>query len=232
MKFSRISIMASLPLLVVNLIGVTYDIEWLAYSAKLLLYFLLLTGFYKRLDFSNLNITAFLGLSLLSTVLFFFQQKKWLYFLAMFFSMLSYFFLIKEALRYTQRGATNKFMLIFFFLLVAVNIYFLYEHLQQLELYVTGMIEFGFYSVYYINLLVLAIVALVYYLNSYSRKSVFLITLVISLVMADVLRDMAVFYLRDASVHFIESILRFGSLILAFQFFATEEKKLRLINLV
>ena len=134
--------------------------------------------------------------------------------------------------RLTRREAANRFMLFFFFLLIAVNVYFLFEHLQEMEMHVVGVVEFGFYTVFYVNLFILGIVGLIYYLNSYSRKSVYFITLVMTLVLADVLRDMAAFYLRDTSVLLMESILRFGSVFLAFQFFATEEKKLRLINLV
>ncbi|MDX1543208.1 MAG: hypothetical protein R3214_04605 [Christiangramia sp.] len=221
-----------MPILAVNLFAVAYDIEWMVNTAKFLVYFPLFAGFYRRLDFSNINIIAFLGLSLVAGFINFFHEERAAYFTAMFFSMTSYFFLIREALKYTQREAANKYMLFFFFILVAVNIYFLFQHLQQMEIHLTGIIEVGFYSAYYINLLVLAIVALIYYLNSYSRKSVFFISLVMAVVISDVLRDMEAFYLRDTSVLFIESIIRFTGVILAFQFYATGEKKLRLINLV
>ncbi|MCG9970266.1 hypothetical protein [Christiangramia crocea] len=232
MKYSRIFILACLPILAVNLFSVAYDIEWMVNTTEFLVYFPLFVGFYKRLDFANFNIIAFLGLSLVAAIFNFFHEARPIYFIAMFFSMTSYFFLIREAVRYTQRETANKFMLFFFFILVAVNIYFLFQHLRQMEMHLAGVIEVGFYSAYYINLLVLAIVALIYYLNSYSRKSVFFISLVMAVVVSDVLRDMAAFYLRDTSVLIIESILRFTGVILAFQFYATEEKKLRLINLV
>ncbi|TBW26750.1 hypothetical protein [Gramella sp. KN1008] len=232
MKYSRIFILACLPLIVVNLTAEIYELEWLATTAEILIYCLLLIGFYRRLEFYNLNISGFFSFSLLATTMFYFHEQRLIFFFAVFINMISYFFLMREALRYTQREAANKFMLLFFFVLIAVNIYFLFQHLQQLEIHITGMLEFGFYSVYYINLIVLGIVALIYYLNSFSRKSVFFISMVLSLIVADVLRDMAAFYLRDPSVIFIENVLRFASVILAFEFFATEEKKLRLINLV
>ncbi|MCM8570654.1 hypothetical protein NE848_14760 [Gramella jeungdoensis] len=232
MKYSRIFILVCLPILILNLYAVAFEIGWLINTTEFLVYIPLFIGFYKRLDFSNLNIFAFLGLSLVASIFSFFREERSIYFIAMFFSMASYFFLVREALKYTQREAANKFMLFFFFILVAVNIYFLFQHLQQMEMHLAGVMEFGFYSAYYINLLVLAVVALIYYLNSYSRKSVFFISLVMALVVSDVLRDMAAFYLRDTSVLFIECILRFSAVILAFQFYATREKKLRLINLV
>ena len=232
MKYSRLFILACMPFLVVNLFAVAYDINWLAHATQFLIYVPLFAGFYKRLDFASFNLISFLGLSIVASVLGFFQETRSIYFMAMLFSMVSYFFLIREALRYTQREAANKFMLLFFFMLVSVNVYFLFQHLQQLELHVAGIVEFGFYAVYYTNLLVLAVVALIYYLNSYSRKSVFFITLVMAVIMADVLKDMEAFYLPDTSVLIAESILSFACVILAFQFFATREKKLRLINLV
>ncbi|GGG37276.1 hypothetical protein GCM10011532_21200 [Christiangramia forsetii] len=123
-------------------------------------------------------------------------------------------------------------MLIFFFLLIGLNVYFVVQHIQELEIYMAGIIEFGVYSIYYINLLVLAIVALIYYLNSYSRKSVFFITLVMAIVVSDILRDMALFYFPDTSVLLMNNFLGMSAVILSFLFFATEEKKLRLINLV
>ncbi|MDR5589776.1 hypothetical protein [Christiangramia sp. SM2212] len=123
-------------------------------------------------------------------------------------------------------------MLIFFFILIIGNAYFVYQHVQELEIYMAGLIDYGIYTIYYINLFVLAIVALIYYLNSYSRKSVLFITLVMALVVSDILRDMALFYLPDSSVLAIKNFLSIIAIILSFQFFTTREKKLRLINLV
>lgn len=231
MKLSRILIFACVPILIVNLFAVIYNMNWLVNLTSLLVYLPFIGGFYKKLDFSNLNLALFFTVSVVGAGLSFIGDD-YSYLPILFFTMVSYFFLIKEALRYTRREAANRFMLFFFFLLIAVNVYFLFEHLQEMEMHVVGVVEFGFYTVFYVNLFILGIVGLIYYLNSYSRKSVYFITLVMTLVLADVLRDMAAFYLRDTSVLLMESILRFGSVFLAFQFFATEEKKLRLINLV
>lgn len=232
MKISRIFILICIPFLIGNLFGVIYDKVWIVNITRIFIYLPLFIGFNKRLDLSNINILLFFSLSMVAGIFEFFNEESFLFYVAMFFTMASYFFLIREALRYTQRETANMFMMLFFCLLVAMNVYFLYQHLEQMEIHILGFMELGFYSVYYINLLILAIVGLIYYLNSYSRKSVFFITLVMTLVIADVLKDMAHFYLRDTSVIFIESMLSFGSVILAFQFFATREKKLRLINLV
>ena len=146
--------------------------------------------------------------------------------------MASYFFLAKEALMHTQRTNANKYMKFYFFLLIGINVYFIFNHLLEMEKNFSSSLYFILYSFYYLNLLTLGVIALIYYLNSYSKKSVFFISLVLSIILADVLRDMALYYLKDTSVLIIESILRFSIIILAFKFFITEEKKLRLINMV
>lgn len=105
-------------------------------------------------------------------------------------------------------------------------------HLEELKRKISDMGEMIFYVFYYLNLLVMALIALVYYLNSYSKKSVYFISLTLALLFADVFRDMALFYLPDASVEVIQAILRMAGLFMAFKFFTTSEKKLRLINLV
>lgn len=231
MKYSRIYIIACIPLLLLNLYAVTYGLNWLATSSLMLAYLILLRGFSKKLDFSNLNILCFIGLSMVA-VLFNSFQEDFTYLIVMFFNLASYIFLAREALKFTKRETATRFMLLFFFILIASNIYFVYGHLQELDNHITSLFEFAFYSMYYINLLILAVVALIYYLNSYSRKSVFLISLVMAIIVADMLRDIAFFYMPDTSVLILKSSLNFGAIVLAFQFYGTEEKKLKLINLV
>lgn len=232
MKPKQFYLLLCLPLIFLNLYAVFNTISWLTHIAEILIFIPLFLGFSKKLNFKNLNLSAFLGLSLLTILLSFFEDEGYMYLISILFRMISFFFLIREALKYTERQTANKFMLVFFFLLISVNAYFVFRHLQELEIHMAGILEFGFYSVYYINLLVLAIVALVYYLNSYSRKSLFYITLILALVISDILRDMALFYLPDTSVLLMKNFLSMSAIILAFQFFTTEERKLRLINLV
>ncbi|SDR98241.1 hypothetical protein [Gramella sp. MAR_2010_147] len=232
MKPKQFYILLCLPFIFVNLIAVFKNLLWLAYLCEILIFIPLLVGYSGKIDFKNLNFIAYFGLSFLAIVTRFFETGGDSYLISILFTMISYSFLIREALKYTRRETANKFMLFFFFLLISGNAYFVFRHLQELEIHMAGIIEFGIYSVYYINLLVLVIVALIYYLNSYSRKSVFFITLVMAVVVCDILRDMALFYLPDTSVVLMKSFLSIAGVILAFQFFMTEEKKLRLINLV
>ena len=232
MKYSRFYIMASMPLLILMLFAVLNKIDWLLVTAELATYIILLRGFTRRLNFSNRNILSFLGLNVVATLFKYFQGIDIIHNIVMLLQMVSYLFLVKEALRYTQRENGNKFMLIFFFLMLSVNSYFVFEHFQELEHQIVNLLEIAFYLMYYIVLFVLAIVCLIYYLNSYSRKSVFFVTLVMTILISDILRDMALYYLPDTSVLLLQNSLRFFGIIMAFQFFATAEKKLKLINLV
>lgn len=232
MKYSRLYILACIPMLILILFAVLSKTDWLLVIGEFTTYLILLKGFSRRLNFSNLNILCFLGLNMVATLFKFFQDVDMIFSAIMFFQMVSYIFLGREALKYTQREAGNKFMLLFFFLMLGVNSYFVSEHFQELEHKIVSLVEFVFYSMYYIVLFVLAIVCLIYYLNSYSRKSVFFVTLVMTILIADILRDMALYYLPDTSVLLLQNFLKFCGIIMAYQFFATEEKKLKLINLI
>lgn len=232
MNTSFIFIVACVPIFLLNIIGVTNNFNWMVETSEFLIYIPLIIAFAKRLDFKNKNVTSFLILSVIAALTNLFLDGSFGNYTSMLLIMGSYFFLTREALKHTRRKNANNYMVIFFVVLVATNTYFLYEHFQQIQMRIKGMMALGFYWAYYLNLFVLAIVGLIYYLNSYSKKSVYFITLLMTIIIADMLKDMAGYYFRDSSVMVIESILRFFSVILAFQFFATKEKKLRLINLL
>ncbi len=232
MKNSQSYILAGIPLLLLFLIAAVYNNTWLSYMSEFLAYLAFSIVFYRKLDRSSINLLAYLGLSMVAVLFKCIQGIDLIFYLVMLLQVAAYIFLSIEAMKYTQREYANKYMLLFFFLMISANIYFVFDHFQELGSQIGGMVELVFYSIYYIALLSLAIVALIYYLNSYSRKSVFFVTLVMSLVISDILRDMAMYYFADASVLFLECFLRFAGVLLAFIFFGTEEKKLKLINLV
>ncbi|WP_232805913.1 hypothetical protein [Salegentibacter maritimus] len=123
-------------------------------------------------------------------------------------------------------------MLIYFLLLISVNTYLLFIHVIELKDYMNNDLEFAVYILYYLNLLILGVVGLIYYLNSYSRKSVYFITLMLSFIFSDVLRDGAHFYLNDSAILITGNLLWFTGLIFCLLFFLTPERKLRLMNLV
>lgn len=231
MKTSKLSLLALLPLLLVQIYAVMESQTWLSSLSGLLLFFPLLHGFCCEVKKSRLNFRAFVITAVLAGIFGFFQHKIG-HFGMMVFSGISYLFLYLEALKFTERSAANRYIKIVFVILVILNVYFLVGHLEELKRKISDMGEMIFYVFYYLNLLVMALIALVYYLNSYSKKSVYFISLTLALLFADVFRDMALFYLPDASVEIIQSILRMAGLFMAFKFFTTSEKKLRLINLV
>ncbi|AVR43879.1 hypothetical protein C7S20_00530 [Christiangramia fulva] len=226
------AILATIPVFIINLYAVVSGISWGINLSEILIILILFAGFRKRIDPKNVNLIAFVFLSIAAYLHGFIQNDKTIYLICMMLVMISYIFLYREALNYTQTENASKFMRIFFVVVLALNVYFLYGHLEEVQARIKGALEFGVYWIYYLNLLVLAIIGLVYYLNSYSRKSVYFISLVLAVVFSDVFRDMANFYLSDTSVLLVEYFLKYGAFILVFQFFGTGEKKLRLINLV
>jgi len=56
----------------------------------------------------------------------------------------------------------------------------------------------------------------------------FFISLAISIIFANILRDMGVFYFKDISVEISESIIRMGSALFFVLFFITSERRLKL----
>tara|TARA_R100000935_G_scaffold36929_1_gene57938 strand:+ start:1189 stop:1812 length:624 start_codon:yes stop_codon:yes gene_type:complete len=143
-----------------------------------------------------------------------------------------YLALMMEAVKNFKIKIGSPIMLVYFFGIIGLNIYLLLMHVFELEPYFSNLLTLIIVGFYYVNLAVLGVIAFLYYLNSYSKKSMFFISLVLSIVFADILRDMGVFYFKDISVEVAESVIRIGSAIFAVLFFITKEKKLQLINFV
>lgn len=137
-----------------------------------------------------------------------------------------------EAVKHIEIKTGSSYTLLYFAGIVGVNGCLLGYHLMEIKEYMSSITVFSVYLLYYINLLVLGIIAFIYYLNSYSKKSMFFISMALGIIFADVLRDMGVFFSKDLSVEIAESIIRVGSAIFALLFFATREKQLRLLNMI
>jgi len=103
---------------------------------------------------------------------------------------------------------------------------------MEIKEFINSNLTFSIYILYYVNLLILGIIAFIYYLNSYSKKSMYFISLSLGIIFADILRDMGVFFPQDLSVEVAESIIRMGCAVFAVLFFVTKEKQLRLLNLI
>lgn len=232
MNYCKILVLFSVPVLFINLYAQAYNLGWLASFTNLIVYLPLIFGFCRKLELKNLNVLAFFFLSAIAAFFSIFQEQSIFWFAAIFSKKLSYVFIAREAFKHFKVEIGSKYMLMIFFILIGVNVYFVLEHLNELQSYLGGISEFTLYTMYYLSLFGISLVALLYYMNSYSRKSVYFISLVMALVISDILGDMAFFYLPDTSVLFLISLLHFAAIFLAFQFFVTEEKKLRLMNLL
>lgn len=218
--------------IVANIIGIFNDNFWLSQSSEFFFILPLIAYYFKELPLNNLNFYTFLVCIISANTLGLIQGVWFLNCIILGLWLAAYIFLVREAIRHTEYEKGSKLMTLYFFLVVAVYTYLLSLHILELERTLNDGFELSFYIVYYLNVLILAITALIYYLNSFSRKSVFFICLAISFIFSDVLRDMEVFYFPDLSVEIIASLIQFAGLKLAFLFFVTKEKKLRLLHLV
>ncbi len=216
----------------INIYGIYNENFWLKESAEFLFILPVVAYYLGKLPLKNLNFCAFLILLVAAGFLDFFKDFGLFAYVSLGFWMGCYVFLVREAIRHTEYEKGSRFMALYFAAVVAIYIYLLSLHVLELERSLADVFLFSYYIVYYLNILVLAVAALVYYLNSFSKKSVFFMCLTISFIFADVFRDMEVFYFPDLSVEIVGSLIRFAAIKLAFLFFVTPEKKLRLLNLV
>ncbi|HEY9184299.1 MAG TPA: hypothetical protein VIM94_03135 [Salegentibacter sp.] len=232
MRFPILLFCCIFLLAIINIYGVVFGIPDLVLGSGLLFFLPLLAFYYKKLNASNLNLVAFCCFALVGIFAYSLEESWYYKITGLICFMSAYIFLGREALHYTKREQASKYMLGYFLLVVMVNSYLLLEHLLQLELYINSQAEYLLYVFYYLNLLLLGGVALVFYLNSYSRKSVYFITLVLAFIFADVFRDMGEFYLQDTVVVVLGNLLRLAAILFAFLFFVTPEKKLRLLHMI
>jgi hypothetical protein len=220
------------PLLGVNLYATIGDIDWLMRGTQLIFILGVFTIYLKRNKKPSYNAIIFFSFFLLAQVICLAFPGFNLELLLLLCYMGAYFGLSREAFQHTQRQTATKTILVYFILLIGVNTYLLLTHVIELKGYMSSNLEFGIYIFYYLNLLILGIVALIYYLNSYSKKSVYFITLVLAFIFADVFRDAAHFYLKDSAILITGNFLWFTGLVFCLFFFLTPERKLRLMNLV
>lgn len=232
MKSSRYLILSSFPLIFLNVFAIVTAQEWLISSTRLLFYVLFILIYLRKFHSFQLNLTAFFIFYLAGEISSLYKEYWYLDVVSMTFFVTAYIFLCREAIKHTERESASRYMVIYFVLILLLNAYFLLLHVLELQNYIAGYLRYALYLLYYVNVLVLGIVGLVYYLNSYSRKAVFFISLVLVLIFADIFRDMDTFYAKDMGVLILENLLRFSSLILAYLFFKTRERKLRLLHMI
>lgn len=217
---------------ILNFYALFSGLYWLENLTYMLFFILaIFLVFPKRKKF-NRNFYFFIGLTCLSYFIRFFSQDWFVREVALIFLALAYVVLMVESSKFIVPKRASTLMGIYFVLVLGVNFLLLSAHILEIKAFIASKISFWIYILYYLNLFVLAVISFLYYLNSYSRKAVYFISLVLGVVFADVLRDMGVFYFQDPSVQMAESIIRLGSAIFAVLFFVTKEKQLRLANLI
>ncbi len=215
-----------------NVIGIFQENFWLEKSGDFLFILPLLAYYYKQLPVGNYNLYAFLIFLVAANTLSFFHQTWFFSYISIGLWIGCYIFLVREAIKHTEYEKGSRFMSLYFVAVVAIYAYLLSLHVLELERNLSDGFLLSYYIIYYLNILILAVIALIYYLNSFSKKSVFFMCLTISFIFADVFRDMEVFYFPDLSVEIVGSLIRFAAIKLALLFFVTPEKKLRLLHLV
>lgn len=217
---------------VVNMAGIVNEDLLLRRSGEILFFLPLIAYYYQKIQLKKFNVIMFLMFAMGAIIVGSFERIWYFEEIKMGLWLGSYVFLAREAIKHTEYERGNKFTTLYFVGVIAAYVYLLSQHVLEIER--TGVNDYTvyFYIIYYLNILFLAVAALVYYLNSFSRKSVFFIGLTLSFIFADVLRDMEVIYFKDLSVEIVGSLIRFAALKMVFLFFVTREKKLRLLHLV
>lgn len=218
--------------ILINIAGIINENFWLRRGGEVLFFGFMTLYYLKRIPVKNFNFLMFFLFALGATALSCIKDIGFLEQVKLGFWMGSYIFLAREAIKHTEYEKGSKFTALYFVSIIAIYVYLLSIHVIEIEPNVGSTLALSIYIIYYLNILFLAIVALVYYLNSFSRKSVFFICLTLSFIFSDVLRDMEVFYFRDLSVEIVASLIKFAALKMVFLFFVTPEKKLRLLHLV
>ncbi|GHA34870.1 hypothetical protein GCM10007103_15490 [Salinimicrobium marinum] len=232
MKTKSLCIFLIVLAVLAGLTAIFYEIDWLQRASQLFIIFPLFGYFFKDLTGQRLNFYGFF-LSLIAAKMALIINDYW-YFshIAIGFWLAGFGFLIREAIQYIEYSRGSRLMQFYFVLVVGIYTYLLSMHFMEIHGGMKDGFQFFMYLLYYFNILVLGITALIYYLNSFSRKSVYFLCFIISLIFSDVLRDIGVFYFRDLSVEIAGAFIRFSALVFIFLFFVTKEKRLRLLNLI
>lgn len=230
MKLRFLCTIIFIILFFLNIYALYFNVLWLSIASHIGFFIAAYMLFWEKTKSCSLNFFFFFTLTLVSYFLRSFSEWRFFEELSLITQGLGYLALIMEAVKYFKVKIGSPRMLIYFFSIVGLNIYLLLMHVFELEPYFSDSITLMVVGFYYIILAVLGVIAFLYYLNSYSKKSMFFIFLVMSIVFADILRDMGVFYFKDISVEVAESIIRMGCALFVVLFFVTKEKKLQLIN--
>lgn len=218
--------------LLINFWALITGVFWLENTSYLLFFLFAMVLVLDNYRNVNKLFYFYLGFALLSYVIKYFNFEIYSNEVALVFLTVANTFLILEAVKHIHFKNGSNLMMLYFFGVVGFNGVLLGYHVLEMKDYIHSEMVFTLYIFHYLNLLILGITSFIYYLNSYSRKSMFFISLALGLIFADVLRDMGIFYLKDFSVEVAESIIRLGCAVFVMFFFTTKERQLRLVNLM
>ncbi len=217
-------------LLSINYFALVNDLYWLNILAHIGFFIVAYLLFFNKSKSFNFYFYLFLGLTIVSYLLEMLNQFWYFREISLFIQAVSFLPIILEAGKHFEMKYMSYLMLIYFFGIIGINTYLLLLHINEMSSYLSGNGIMLLYALYYLSVGALGIIALVYSMNSHSKKSMFFVTFAICLIFANVLRDMGVFYFKDISVEISESIMRMGSALFLVLFFITVEKKLKFAN--
>lgn len=228
MQLRLFCVIGFISLLASNLYALVMDIFWLNIFSHIGFYIIAFIFFIKEHKSYNFYFYFFIICKILSYLLQLFYEVWFFKETFLLLQAVSYLALIMEVTKHFNIKHINFFMLLYFFSIIGLNTYLLFSNINEMSstLYENGVSLL--YAFYYLNLGVLGITAIVYYVNSFSTKSMYFITLVICIIFANILRDTGLFYFKDISVEIAESVIRMGSALFLVLFFITSEKRLTL----
>ena len=232
MKLKIRFVTAFICLIILDIMAVFSKWLWVVNIIYIIFLITAVWMFRKKYKKFNSYLFIFLGFSGLAFLARIFETTWYFNQASLILLTVAYLALIRESAKYIEMRNASNYMLVYFTLIVGINAYFLGVHVFDLRVHLPSSLDYGIYIVYYINLLILGIFGFIYYLNSYSKKAVYFVSLILALIFAEVLRDMGVFYLKDPSVEISEAILRLAIAFFVVLFFVTKEKKMRLINMI
>ncbi len=232
MKIKNFGIAVLVLLIFINIWAIFTEAHLLKNTTFILFFLTAILLVVNRYRKFGRNLFMFLGLITLSYLIRYFQGDYFSYEISLLFLGIANVILILDASQYFEIKNGGNYILLYFICIVGINAGLLGYHLIGIKEYINNDLEFLVYLLYYLNLLILGIVAFIYFLNSYSRKAMYFISLTLGIMFADVLRDMIIFFPQDINVEIAESIIRMGCAVFAVLYFVTEEKQLRLANLI
>jgi hypothetical protein len=232
MKQKLIFGLLTILVMILSVIGICTENLFLEKAGEMLILFPLAGYYFKDLPSKNVNLYLFFIFAFCAIATSGISGRTYMLYINLGLWLATYIILVREAIKHTEYEKGNKFTTLYFLAVVAIYVYMLSLHIMEIERSLADNLTLVFYILYYLNILFLAVTAIIYHLNSFSKKSVFFLCLTLSFIFADVLRDMEVFYFPDVSVEIVSTLIRFAALKLVFLFFITKEKKLRLLHLV